>query len=204
MNGDARVSRADLLRQTLSPSQAAFFAEHGAEVPQDCCIRGPMPTVYNPFGARLRLGRHVVLNSDAEHSFAPISNPVRFALGEGAVIVVGDYCDLNGCSLTAYQSVTIGSHVQIGPSTWITDTDLHPMSAGLRRRQLHGEPFDRHAVRRAPVSIGNDVWIGAGVLVLKGVSIGDGAVIGAGSVVVRDVPAGAVACGNPARVVRQG
>ena len=55
----------------------------------------------------------------------------------------------------------------------------------------------------APVRIGNDVWIGAHAVVLKGVTIGDGAVIAAGAVVTKDVPAGVIAGGMPARVIRQ-
>lgn len=54
----------------------------------------------------------------------------------------------------------------------------------------------------APVTIGNDVWIGGHTVVTQGVTIGDGTVIGAGSVVTRDIPAGVVAVGNPCRVVR--
>ena len=56
--------------------------------------------------------------------------------------------------------------------------------------------------KTAPVEIGNNVWIGAGVTVLPGVAIGDNTVIGAGSVVTRDIPSGVVAVGNPCRALR--
>lgn len=56
--------------------------------------------------------------------------------------------------------------------------------------------------QRAPIVIGNDVFIGARSIILKGVTIGDAAIIGAGSVVTKDVPAGAIAAGNPAKIVR--
>lgn len=68
-------------------------------------------------------------------------------------------------------------------------------------RDLSALPFD-NVMLTAPVHIGEYVWIGARVIILPGVSIGDGAVVGAGAVVARDIPACAIAVGNPARVVR--
>jgi maltose O-acetyltransferase len=87
--------------------------------------------------------------------------------------------------------VTIGDFTLIGSGVQIL-TPMHPMNAELRRQQEFGKP----------VTIGSDVWIGSGAIILPGVTIGDRAVIGAGSVVTRDVPAGILAVGNPCRVVR--
>jgi acetyltransferase-like isoleucine patch superfamily enzyme len=78
----------------------------------------------------------------------------------------------------------------IGPHCYLTDHD-HGFAPATQR--------DRQPFVSAPVVIGNNVWIGAGAAVLKGVTIGDGAVIGAGAVVTHDVAAGAVAAGVPAR-----
>src|ERR1700740_3471440 len=79
---------------------------------------------------------------------------------------------------------------QIGPGIQILTAD-HPRDAATRATGLE---FGR------PIRIGRNVWIGGGAIILPGVSIGDDALIGAGSVVTRDIPAGAVAFGNPARV----
>jgi maltose O-acetyltransferase len=87
--------------------------------------------------------------------------------------------------------VRIGSFTLFGPGAQVL-TPLHPLDARLRREQEYG----------APVTIGDDVWVGAGALILPGVTIGARAVIGAGSVVTRDVPEGVVAAGNPCRVLR--
>ncbi len=88
--------------------------------------------------------------------------------------------------------VTIGDDVQIGPNVQLL-TALHPVEAGPRREKWE-------AAR--PIVIGDNVWLGGGVIVLPGVTIGDNTVVGAGAVVTRDLPPNVVAVGNPARVIR--
>ena len=70
---------------------------------------------------------------------------------------------------------------------------MHPLNAELRRKQEFGKP----------ISVGSDVWVGSGALILPGVRIGSRTVIGAGSVATRDVPDGVFAAGNPCRVIRE-
>ncbi|MFN3615058.1 MAG: sugar O-acetyltransferase [Rubrimonas sp.] len=125
------------------------------------------------------------------------------SVGEGAVIRPPFHCDygwnihlgrdvfLNfNCVILDVCAVTIGAMTQIGPGAQLLAAD-HPRDAATRDAGLE---FGR------PVTVGRNVWIGAGALILPGVTIGDDAVIGAGAVVTRDVPAGATAVGNPARV----
>jgi maltose O-acetyltransferase len=88
--------------------------------------------------------------------------------------------------------VTIGSDTMFGPAVQIY-TATHPMEYTLRRV---GQEFAK------PVTIGSDVWVGGGAIILPGVTIGARSVIGAGSVVTRDVPEGVFAAGNPCRVLR--
>ncbi|MGI8808425.1 MAG: sugar O-acetyltransferase [Acidimicrobiales bacterium] len=88
--------------------------------------------------------------------------------------------------------ITIGDDVQIGPNVQLL-TPTHPVDAKARREKWEGA---------APITIGDNVWLGGGVVVLPGVSIGHDTVVGAGAVVTRDLPAGVVATGNPARVTR--
>jgi maltose O-acetyltransferase len=124
-------------------------------------------------------------------------------VGKGAVIRPPFHCDygfnirlgdevfLNfNCVILDVVEVAIGAGTQIGPAVQIYAAD-HPRDADQRRA---GVEFGR------PVRIGSNVWIGGGAIILPGITIGDDAVIGAGSVVTRDVPAGATAVGNPARV----
>jgi maltose O-acetyltransferase len=89
-------------------------------------------------------------------------------------------------------AITIGADCQIGPNVQLL-TPTHPVEPQPRRDKLE-------AAR--PITIGDNVWLGGGVIVCPGVSIGNDSVIGAGAVVTRDIPANVVAVGNPARPVR--
>lgn len=88
--------------------------------------------------------------------------------------------------------VRIGSHTMFGPAVQIY-TATHPLDAATRRLHESGRP----------VTIGEDVWVGGGAIILPGVTIGSRTVIGAGSVVTRDIPDDVVAAGNPCRVIRR-
>ncbi|GLS00763.1 nodulation protein [Brevundimonas denitrificans] len=124
-------------------------------------------------------------------------------VGEGAIIRPPFHCDYGynirlgrgvfmnfNCIILDVCEVEIGDQTQLGPAVQILTAD-HPRDAAQR---AEGVEFGK------PVVIGRNVWIGGGAIILPGVTIGDDAVIGAGSVVTRDVPEGATAVGNPARV----
>lgn len=81
----------------------------------------------------------------------------------------------------------------LGPNV-VLATAGHPVDPELRRLVYQ---FNQ------PIHIGNNVWLGAGVIVLPGVTIGDNSVVGAGSVVTKDIPANVVAVGNPCRILRE-
>lgn len=104
--------------------------------------------------------------------------------------------------------ITIGDRVLVSANVVIHDTDSHPIAPKARFEQTkaifgRGHPKTNPGIRSARVKIGDDVWIGAGAMILKGVSIGDAAVVGAGSVVTKDVPDRTIVAGNPARVIRK-
>lgn len=89
--------------------------------------------------------------------------------------------------------IVIGDDVQIGPNVQLL-TPIHPLEAGARRDKWEAAK---------PITIGDNVWLGGGVIVCPGVTIGANTVVGAGAVVTKDLPAGVLAVGNPARVVRE-
>lgn len=92
--------------------------------------------------------------------------------------------------------------INCGPNVTIV-TPVHPLLPGERRLMLGPDGQAAHLCYARPVVIGNDVWLGANVVVTGGVTIGDGCVIGAGSVVTRDIPPFSLAAGVPCRMIRQ-
>jgi acetyltransferase-like isoleucine patch superfamily enzyme len=109
-------------------------------------------------------------------------------------IVIGANTYINRHTfIDAIELITLGQHCAIGPSCYITDHD-HGLDLAL-------PPLAQPMVSK-PTKIGDRVWIGANVTILKGVTIGNDAVVGAGSVVTKDIPAKAIAVGNPAKVIK--
>jgi len=112
----------------------------------------------------------------------------------GYHISIGDRTFVNfGAVLLDAAPITIGSDVQVGPYVQLL-TPTHELDADRRRAGWE---------RAESITVGDDVWLGGGVIVCPGVTIGDDTVVGAGAVVTKDLPAGVLAVGNPARVVRE-
>jgi acetyltransferase-like isoleucine patch superfamily enzyme len=135
-----------------------------------------------PFPSVINLGRIEVEN-------CAFYSGVRIECWRGALIRIGNGTYLNrGTEIVAAAEITIGRDCKVAREVIIMDTDQHALPNG--------------DLVAKPVRIGDRVWIGARAIILKGVTIGHDAVIGAGSVVTRDVPAGAVVGGVPARILR--
>ena len=133
-------------------------------------------------GAQLRVGEKCVLDRDATIECAGI-------LRIGARSIFGHHC-----TLAAKESLLIGDDCLIAEMVSIRDHDH-------RFDDFH-VPIRMQGASCAPTRIGNNVWLAARVVVTKGVTIGDSAIVGAGAVVTRDIPAGAIAAGVPARVLK--
>ena len=110
----------------------------------------------------------------------------------GKNITVGNHVFINaGCKFQDQGGIVIGDGAFIGHNVVLATLD-HDL-----------DPETRHILHPAPIRIGSRVWIGAGVVVTKGVTIGDNSVIAAGAVVTRDIPANVIAAGVPAKVLRE-
>lgn len=123
-----------------------------------------------------------------------ISPNVSFRNGER--IEMGHDCHIGErCYLWAGEStgrIILGDYVSIAPEVFITASDY---------KFVAGKPFRQQPKNERDIRIGNDVWLGARVVVTAGVTIGDGCIVGAGAVVTKDLPPGAIAAGVPARVI---
>ena len=133
-------------------------------------------------GGRLNVGEEVVFERDA-------TLEVGGVLTIGARTIFGHHC-----TLAAKQSIRIGRDCLIAEMVSIRDHD-HAF-------EQFDVPIREQGAACAPVVIGDNVWLAARVVVVKGVTIGDNAIVGAGAVVTKDIPAGAIAVGVPARVVK--
>jgi maltose O-acetyltransferase len=122
---------------------------------------------------------------------AVIRPPLRMDYGFQTTIGPGTFINV-GAVILDVGRVTIGANVQVGPNVQIL-TPTHPLDPDPRRDGWEAQE---------PVTIEDNVWLGGGVIVLPGVTIGRDTVVGAGAVVTKDLPAGVLAVGNPARVVR--
>jgi acetyltransferase-like isoleucine patch superfamily enzyme len=138
---------------------------------------------YYPSLASFGPGSHTTLGG----SFAVYSN-FHLGVAPGARLHLGSGFLNHGSLLVCNTEITIGELCLFGEQVIIRDDDSHSVD-------------DRPS--SAPITIGNRVWVGMRAMILKGVTIGDGAVVAAGSVVTKDVPAGTLVGGVPARVIRK-
>lgn len=127
-----------------------------------------------------------------------------FYVDYGNNIYFGNHCEVNmNCTFLDDNKIVIGDHAIIAPNVQIY-TAFHPTNAADRFGGLREDgSFAFCKTRTAPVTVGNHVWIGGGVIVMPGVTIGNNVVIGAGSLVTRDIPDNVVAYGVPCRVIRR-
>ncbi len=144
------------------------------------------------------LGDHVRLLAGWRSNRVGLSGPVILQTFEGGQIEIGDYSGASAVVISSRTGVEIGKHCNIGGNVRIFDHDFHALDAEVRRSP-HG--CDDCATK--PIRIGDDVFIGAQSIILKGVTVGDRAIIGAGSVVTKDVPADCIAAGNPAVIIKR-
>jgi len=160
-------------------------------------IAGHLRVIRPPFYHKqpeIRIGRKFSALSRFSANSLGLIQPTLIRGEIGAKLFIGDQVGLSGCSIFSGREVMIGDRVLVGTGTIITDSDAHPL--------LPEERNMPEKTQMKPVRIGNDVFIGARCIILKGVTIGEGAVIGAGSVVTKDVPPRVIFAGNPARLVR--
>jgi len=150
--------------------------------------------------------RYNTLPLNPEERRAALSDLFGYRVDEHTKVVPPLHCDLGfniklgknvlinyDCILLDTGEISIGNNTLVGPGTKIV-TANHPHDAEKRKDW---------SVSCSPVKIDEDVWIGAGVVILPGVTIGARSIIGAGSVVTKDVPPDTVAAGNPAKVLRK-
>jgi acetyltransferase-like isoleucine patch superfamily enzyme len=132
-----------------------------------------------------------------------------FSLGKEGTCSVGDFTLLNGVLIMAEERIEIGSYCLMSWNVGIADSDFHPIEPAQRRIDaLALAPYyekrpERPKLLTRPVKIHDNVWVGMGAVILKGVEIGENSVVAAGAIVTKSVPPNVVVAGNPAVIVKQ-
>ncbi|HWR45843.1 acyltransferase [Sporomusa sp.] len=169
----------------------------------DVRILGALPYIKMYEHSQCRIGKNAVINSDFAWSNTALAYRCKFVMGYDGLIEIGDNTQLNGVSITAYKRISIGKNCQIASATFIADTDFHPVDPVERRKQVMGQRYSFDKVAKKEVIIGDNVWIGWGSILLKGVEIGSNSIVAAGSVVLSQFPENVIIAGNPAKIVKR-
>ena len=167
----------------------------GIKYGKNCTFHG-LPIIAKNKNAAITIGDGCRIRSSFISNLIGLyQRTVICAKGNGT-INIGKDVGMSGVTIYAREAITIGDKCLIGANTKILDNDFHPIDPEVRRR-TPGE-----YIASKPITIGENVFIGCNVLILKGVTIGNNSVIGAGSVVVKDIPPNCVGGGNPAKVIK--
>ena len=139
--------------------------------------------------ARISIGKNNCFRSSHTSNLIGINRPcIVSALEPNSEIIIGDDCGFSGTVIGCFDRIIIGNRVKCGANTLITDGDWHSE--------------DPRSSKPRPIVIGDNVWLGVNVTVMKGVIIGENSLIGAGSIVTKDIPPNVIAAGNPCVVIR--
>jgi acetyltransferase-like isoleucine patch superfamily enzyme len=146
---------------------------------------------------KFMIGKNVTFNNSITSNYVGLFKQCTIYVHKEGSLMIGDNSGFSGVSIYCSNKIKIGQYVNIGGNVCIWDTDFHPL--GFKERRVNNEV----KIQSVPISIGDDVFIGANSIILKGVNIGDRAIIGAGSVVSKNIPSDEIWAGNPARFIRK-
>lgn len=141
-------------------------------------------------------GKGLILNSSLKSNLVGLYKPCTILVSGGAELNIGDHSGFSGVSIYCNDKINIGKYCNIGGNTSIFDTDFHSLNYLERRKSNEG-------AKKKAITIGDDVFIGANSIILKGVTIGDRSIVGAGSVVSKNIPCDEIWAGNPAKFIKK-
>lgn len=148
--------------------------------------------VYAFKGSSIIWGRRILVNSAPLSNLAGMQQRSILIARDGGTIRLGNDISISGTTIYSLCSIEIGDRSIIGANTIVMDNDFHPLDAVFRQMD------NREMIRRKPVRIGEDCFIGMNVIICKGTILGDRCIVGAGSVVGGEFPPDSVITGNPA------
>lgn len=168
--------------------QVLYFKMYGIEINFSAKFWGKTKLQMAP-NSIIKIGNNCRFRSGHTSNLIGINRPCIISThNNNSKIEIGEGCGFSGTVIGAFSQITIGNNVKCGANTLITDSDWHQE--------------DPRSGPAKPIIIGNNVWLGVNVVVLKGVTIGDNTVIGANSLVIKNIPANVIAAGNPCKVIK--
>lgn len=156
-----------------------------------------MPIVSKVGNSKITIGDRVTICSKSEYTALGVNHPTIIrTLRSDAAITIGADSGISGAALCAASEIHIGKGCLLGANVTVIDNDFHPLMEKIRR---YNNNLDDIAT--LPVTIKDNVFIGTGAIIMKGVTIHENSVIGAGAVVTQDVPPNVIYAGNPAKEI---
>lgn len=156
------------------------------------------PYVNVAIGGKFSIGNNFAMNNGIKGNPIGCYNKCTLIVDNNAELIIGENVGISQTAIICHHKITIGNDVKIGGGVCIYDTDFHSLDPNIRK----SKDDIKHKVKK-PVAIGDNVFIGAQSLILKGVTIGENSIIGAGSVVAKSIPANQIWAGNPARFIKE-
>lgn len=158
------------------------------QIGNNCSFRGKTYFRLLP-DSSINIGSNCTFLSSRQSNLIGIYSPCIFStIKTNAKIEIGNDCGFSGTVIGCALSIKLGNNVKCGANTLITDSDWHSNDSRTKTDKM--------------IIIEDNVWLGYGVKVLKGVHIGKNTLVGAGSIVTKDIPANVIAAGNPCKVIR--
>ena len=165
-----------------------FFSFKTKGVPYVVVARG---------GGVVSIGKNFKMNNGDKGNPIGCYERCTLFVNRGSELIIGDNVGISQTALISHCSLRIGNNVKIGGGSCIYTTDFHSLDPDVR---ISNEDIINR--KSAPVVIGDNVFIGAKCIILKGVTIGENSIVGAGSVVTKSIPANEIWAGNPAKYIR--
>lgn len=179
-----------------NPLPKLMMKVQGIKYGKNCAFYG-LPVIICTKDSSMTLGDGVVCVSSFLSNLVGLYQRSIILARAGAKIVLEDDVRMSGVTIYARESIRIGKHTSIGGNVKIFDHDFHPINPQERLQHPNS------GMKTKSVNIGENVFIGANAIILKGTKIGDNCVIGAGAVVAGNFDPNCVIAGNPAKIIRR-
>jgi acetyltransferase-like isoleucine patch superfamily enzyme len=152
-----------------------------------------IPMLNKNLKGNVSIGRNFTINSGRYNNVIGRQQPTYLIVGKEARLEIGNNVGISATAIYCHQQITVGDNVKIGGGCVIYDTDFH----SLQSEHRNSLPENMDSVKKPPIVISDNAFIGAHSIILKGITIGINSIIGAGSVVSRSVPDNDIWAGNP-------